>query len=175
MHLSEPGCRNDPVEVLETKSPMFIESYGYRADSGGPGRFRGGVGVGRTYRFLAPSTGICLVYKTKTKLWAIGEGKPGENSHIILNPGTEHEMVQGGSYNHLASGDVLVNNTGGGGGYGNAFEREPTRVAHDVRNGFVSIEAAAREYGVAVRPDTYEVDTEKTERLRRDANAVINP
>jgi N-methylhydantoinase B len=42
MHLSEPGCRNNPVEVLETKSPMFIESYGYRPDTGGPGRHRGG-------------------------------------------------------------------------------------------------------------------------------------
>ena len=59
MHLSEPGCRNNPVEVLETKSPMFIESYGYRTDSGGAGRHRGGVGVGRAYRFLAPSKGIC--------------------------------------------------------------------------------------------------------------------
>lgn len=37
MHISEPGCRNNPVEVLETKSPMFIESYGYRPDSGGAG------------------------------------------------------------------------------------------------------------------------------------------
>ena len=74
MHLSEPGCRNNPVEVLETKSPMFIESYGYRPNSGGPGRYRGGVGVGRVYRFTAPSTGICLVYKTKTRPWSIGGG-----------------------------------------------------------------------------------------------------
>ncbi|MFG1707855.1 hydantoinase B/oxoprolinase family protein [Nonomuraea sp. M3C6] len=157
MHLSEPGCRNNPVEVLETKSPMFIESYGYRADTGGPGRHRGGVGVGRTYRFTAPSTGICLVYKTRTKPWAIGGGRPGENNQIILNPGTGREVVQGGSYNRLETGEVLVNNTGGGGGYGDPFEREPQRVAADVRNGFVSVEAAARDYGVVLDPDTFEV------------------
>ncbi|WP_347354811.1 hydantoinase B/oxoprolinase family protein [Intrasporangium sp.] len=166
MHLSEPGCRNNPVEVLETKSPMFIESYGYRTDSGGPGRHRGGVGVGRTYRFLAPSKGICLVYKTKTKPWPIGEGLEGDNNHVILNPGTDREIVQGGSYNHLQTGDVLVNNTGGGGGYGHPFDRDPERVARDVHNGFVSPEAAAAEYGVAVDPVTFTVDAASTAQLR---------
>ncbi len=162
MHLSEPGCRNNPVEVLETKSPMFIESYGYRADTGGAGLHRGGVGVGRVYRFNAPSTGICLVYKTKTKPWPIAGGREGDNNHIILNPGTERETVQGGSYNHLAAGDVLVNNTGGGGGYGDPFERDPARVADDVRNGFVSLAAARTEYGVVVDPVTFAVDDAAT-------------
>jgi N-methylhydantoinase B len=166
MHLSEPGCRNNPVEVLETKSPMFIESYGYRTDSGGAGKHRGGVGVGRVYRFDAPSTGICLVYKTKTKPWPIAGGREGENNHVIINPGTERERVQGGSYNQLAAGDVLVNNTGGGGGYGDPFERDPDRVAHDVRNGFVSLSAAETEYGVIVDPVTFAVDDVATARHR---------
>ncbi|RCG30621.1 hydantoinase B/oxoprolinase family protein [Sphaerisporangium album] len=169
MHLSEPGCRNNPVEILETKSPMFIESYGYRPDTGGAGRHRGGVGVGRTYRFTAPSTGICLVYKTRTRPWPIGDGRPGENNHIVLNPGTGREVTQGGSYNRLAAGDVLVNNTGGGGGYGDPFEREPERVAKDVRNGFVTAAAAARDYGVVVDPDTFEVDLDATAGLRGGA------
>jgi N-methylhydantoinase B len=56
MHLSESGCRNNPVEILETRSPMFIQSYGYRQDSCGAGKQRGGVGVSRVYRFTAPST-----------------------------------------------------------------------------------------------------------------------
>ncbi|NUR98378.1 MAG: hydantoinase B/oxoprolinase family protein, partial [Kribbellaceae bacterium] len=169
MHLTEPGCRSNPVEVLETKSPMFIESYGYRPDTGGAGRHRGGVGIGRAYRFTAPSTGICLVYKTKTKPWAIDGGREGDNNHIVLNPGTEREVVQGGSYNRLEAGDVLVNNTGGGGGYGDPFERDPQRVAADVRNGFVSVGAAEREYGVLVDPATFEVDATATARLRKDA------
>jgi N-methylhydantoinase B len=166
MHLSEPGCRNNPVEVLETTSPMFIESYGYRPDSGGAGRHRGGVGVGRSYRFTAPSTGICLVYKTRTKPWPIAGGREGDNNHIILNPGTDREVVQGGSYNHLDTGDVLVNNTGGGGGYGDPLDRDPARVAADVRNGFVSAGAAEREYGVVVDPVTFAVDEDATARRR---------
>lgn len=171
MHLTEPGCRNNPVEVLETKSPMFIESYGYRPDTGGPGEHRGGVGVGRAYRFTAPSTGICIVYKTKTKPWPIGEGREGDNNHIVLNPGTDREVVQGGSYNHLDTGDVLVNNTGGGGGWGHPHRRDPAAVADDVRNGFVTIQAAARDYGVAVDPTTFSVDLAETERLR-SASAI---
>jgi N-methylhydantoinase B len=145
---------------------MFIESYGYRPDSGGAGRHRGGVGVGRAYRFIAPSTGICLVYKTKTKPWPIAGGREGDNNHVVLNPGTDHEVVQGGSYNRLQADEVLVNNTGGGGGYGEPFEREPARVAADVRNGFVSLGAAQREYGVVLDPATFAVDEAATARLR---------
>jgi N-methylhydantoinase B len=166
MHLSEPGCRNNPVEVLETKAPMFIESYGYRPDTGGPGRHRGGVGVGRAYRFTAPSTAICLVYKTRTKPWPIGAGQPGDNNHIVLNPGTEREVVQGGSYNLVEAGEVLVNNTGGGGGYGDPLQRDPAAVAADVRNGFVSVGAAAESYAVVVDPVTFTVDASATARRR---------
>jgi N-methylhydantoinase B len=145
---------------------MFIESYGYRPDTGGAGRYRGGVGVSRAYRFTAPSTGICLVYKTKTKPWSIDGGAVGENNRIVLNPGTDREVVQGGSYNRLATGDVFVNDTGGGGGFGNPFDRSPASVAHDVRNGFVSVGSAAHDYGVAVDPDTFDVDVTATQRLR---------
>lgn len=166
MHISEPGCRNNPVEVLETKAPMFIEFYGYRPDTGGAGRYRGGVGVGRTYRFTAPSTGICLVYKTKTKPWAIAGGRPGQNNHVVINPGTKQEIIKGGSYNHLQAGEVLANNTGGGGGYGDPLERAAGLVAADVRNGFVTVEGARRDYGVVVEPESFVVDSEATEAVR---------
>ncbi len=165
MHLSEPGCRNNPVEVLETKSSMIIDHYGYRADTGGAGKFRGGVGVSRAYRFTAPATGICLVYKTKTEPWSIAGGNPGLPNQIVMNPGTPNEVTQGGSYNKLDAGDVLVNATGGGGGYGLPLERDPAAVAHDVRNGFVSFEAAERDYFVAVT-DEFTVDEAATTALR---------
>jgi N-methylhydantoinase B len=161
MHLSEPGCRNNPVEVLEAKSSMIIDHYGYRPDTGGAGKHRGGVGVSRVYRFTAPSTGICLVYKTKTSPWSIAGGAEGQPNKIVLNPGTPREVVQGGSYNKLDAGDVLVNATGGGGGYGHPFERDPEAVAKDVRNGFVSVEAAADAYGVKINSD-FTVDREAT-------------
>lgn len=165
MHISEPGCRNNPVEVLETKSPMFIEWYGYRTDTGGPGLHRGGVGVGRAYRFLADSSAICLVYKTDSKPWAIDGGGVGENNHVVINPGPD-QVIKRGSYNHMKTGEILVNNTGGGGGFGHAFDRDPVRVAKDVRNGFVSLEAATRDYGVVLDPKTFEPNLAQTTKLR---------
>lgn len=166
MHLSEPGCRNNPVEVLEVKGPMLIDHYGYRPDTGGPGKHRGGVGVSRVYRFLAPATAISVLYKTVSPPWGINGGKEAEPNHIVIDPGTENEERKGGSYNHLEAGQVLANNTGGGGGWGNPFERDPALVARDVRNGFVSVEAAERDYGVAVDPATFSVDTVRTATLR---------
>ena len=165
MHFSEPGCRNNPVEVLETKSPMFIESYGYRQDSGGAGKNRGGVGVSRSYRFLAEASGICLVYKCDSKPWAIGEGHEGDPNHIIINPGP-NQSRQRGSYNRMQPQDVLVNNTGGGGGYGHPFDRTAEMVKEDVVNQFVSIDAALNEYGVVIHPETLAIDEKATKKIR---------
>ena len=166
MHLSEPGCRNNPVEVLEVKGPLLIDHYGYRPDTGGPGKHRGGVGISRVYRFLAPATAISVLYKTVSPPWGINGGREAEPNHIVIDPGTENEERKGGSYNFLEAGQVLANNTGGGGGWGNPFERDPALVAKDVRNGFVSVEAAERDYGVAVDPATFSVDTVRTATLR---------
>ena len=166
MHLSEPGCRNNPVEVLEIKGPLLIDHYGYRPDTGGPGKHRGGVGISRVYRFLAPSTAISILYKTVSPPWGINGGKEADPNHVVIDPGTENEERKGSSYNFLEAGQVLANNTGGGGGWGNPFERDPALVAKDVRNGFVSVEAAERDYGVAVDPATFSVDTTRTATLR---------
>jgi len=122
--------------------------------------------VSRVYRFTAPSTGICLVYKTKSKPWSINGGSEGEPNQIVINPGTDREVIKAGSYNLLDTGEVLANNTGGGGGYGDPFERDPVRVSADVRNGFVSAAAASREYGVVVDASTFAIDEEATHRLR---------
>jgi N-methylhydantoinase B len=167
MMLAEPGCRNNPVEVLETKAPLFIERYGLRTDSGGPGLHRGGLGISRAYRFLADSTAAMMVYKTRTRPWAIGEGQSGENNHVIINPGTDREELRGGLYRPMASGEVLLNNSGGGGGWGDPFEREPSKVLADVREEYVSLEAARREYGVSIDAERWVVDEAETTRLRR--------
>lgn len=171
MHFSEPGCRNNPVEVLETKSPMIIDSYGYRPDSAGAGKHRGGVGVSRVYRFTADSVGIGLVYKTKSPPWAVNGGREALPNGMTINKGTPNERAGSGNYNQLAAGETLDNSTGGGGGWGNPFERDALAVAKDVRNGFVTVEAAAADYGVVVDPSTFAVDEEATEGLRAGAPA----
>ncbi|MET0783586.1 MAG: hydantoinase B/oxoprolinase family protein [Leifsonia flava] len=171
MHFSEPGCRNNPVEVLETKSPMIIDSYGYRPDSAGAGKHRGGVGVSRVYRFTADSVGIGLVYKTKSPPWAVNGGREALPNGMTINKGTPEERAGSGNYNHLAAGETLDNSTGGGGGWGNPFERDALAVAKDVRNGFVTVAAAAADYGVVVDPSTFAVNEEATAGLRAGAHA----
>jgi len=71
---------------------------------------------------------------------------------------------------HLRDGDTVVIRTPGGGGYGDSFNREPASVLRDVVNGLVSVEAAMREYGVVVNPESLQVRVEATKRARRRKN-----
>lgn len=166
MHLSEPGCRNNPVEVLESKAPWLIDTYQMRRDSGGAGQYRGGVGVTRVYRFLYPSTALTLVKKTKSAPWGIAGGHEGEAGHVIVRPGTDREEVTGAIYQSFEEGDVLSNNSGGGGGWGDPFKRDPQKVLWDVINDYVSVESARRDYGVVIDAGTMTLDEAATAALR---------
>ena len=84
---------------------------------------------------------------------------------VILNPGTDREVWQGGSYNRLEAGELLVNATGGGGGYGDPLERDFAAIAKDLRNEYISPEAAARDYRVVVTEDL-RIDEAATAQLR---------
>lgn len=166
MHPTEPGCRNNPIEVLENKGPLLIDEYGYRPDSGGPGTHRGGVGIVRAYRFLAPTNAIVINYKTKTAPWALGGGREGVKNTVIVHRATPNEREVHVSDNAFEPGGTIVNLTGGGGGWGDPFARDPERVAADVRQGFVSVERARLDYGVAVDAATFAVDGSATASLR---------
>lgn len=169
MHMTEPGCRNNPIEVLEVKGPMIIESYGFRPDTGGPGEHRGGVGVERTYRFLAPTNAIVINFKTKTDPWGVAGGADGVRNTVLVHPGTPDETSVGVSNTAFSEGGRISNLTGGGGGWGDPLKRDPAKVAEDVRQGFVSVEGAKRDYGVILDEATLAVDEEATTQLREDA------
>jgi N-methylhydantoinase B len=169
MHVTEPGCRNNPIEVLETKAPLLIDTYGYRPDSGGPGKFRGGAGIIRTYRFLAPSSAIVINYKTRTRPWSIGLGLPGVSNRVVLHPDSDREENVGASYNHFLTGERITNMTGGGGGWGDPLTRDPDRVLADVKSGLVSIGRAAADYGIVVDPLSLVLDQTASDQLRATA------
>jgi N-methylhydantoinase B len=166
MHPTEPGCRNNPVEILESKAPLLIERYSYRQDSAGAGKNRGGVGIERAYKFLAPSNAIVINYKTKSDPWGVNGGSVGVRNRVLVNPGEANEKVVGVSNNAFGVGGKITNLTGGGGGWGNPFEREPDRVLEDVIQGYVSLDSAERDYGVKIDAASLTVDIAKTNGLR---------
>ncbi|MCC3646782.1 hydantoinase B/oxoprolinase family protein [Cytobacillus oceanisediminis] len=167
MHLSEPGCRNNPIEVLENKAPLLIEGYFLRQDSCGAGENRGGVGATRVYRFTAPGSAVTILKKTKTRPWALNDGLEAEANHIILRPGTDREVLTGAVNEPLESGEVLISSAGGGGGWGNPLHRSPEKVLQDVRDGYVSLDSAKRDYGVIIDSGSWTIDYSATSTLRQ--------
>ena len=159
---------NTPVEAVETEFPVRVERYELTRDSGGPGQFRGGLGVRREWRILADEA-IFNLRTDRFKFSSPGlfDAKPARPSSAMLNPGTANERVLTSKVAgiRLKKGDVFAFELGGGGGLGDPKKREPERVRQDVVRDYVSREAAATDYGVALKPDL-SVDTEATARLR---------
>jgi N-methylhydantoinase B len=145
------GFKDYPVEVFEVKYPALIRSYGFRPDTGGAGRFRGGCGLYRTFE-VDPETFLYLWFeRSKTPAWGLFGGGDAVGPDVVVNPGRDDErhMLKVNAF-PLPPGSVVELRTGGGGGFGDPRERDPERVREDVRDGFVSKEAAKRDYGVAL-------------------------
>ena len=152
------GFKDYPVEVFEVKYPAMIRRYGIRADTGGPGRLRGGCGLYRTFE-VEPEARLYLWFeRSVTPAWGLFGGRDAVGPDVVVNPGLEDErhMLKANAH-PLAPGSVVELRTGGGGGFGNPLERDPERVCEDVRDGYVSLEAAGRDYGVVLDPETLEV------------------
>lgn len=156
-----------PIEIFESKYPAMITGYGFRTDTGGLGRFRGGCGIYRTTRLEAPTRLYLWFERSVTPAWGLFGGGTAVGPDVVINPGQADERhllkVNGLA---LEPGDVVDLRTGGGGGFGDPFERDPERVRADVLDGYVSREAAARDCGVAL-DEELRVDATATERLRR--------
>jgi N-methylhydantoinase B len=158
---------NYPVEFLEQGYPVRLLRYGINCDSGGPGCFRGGAGVVREYEVLAEQAVLSLrIDSVLNPPWGVGGGMRGGTGRALINPGTadERTLAPLSDGTVLRRGDILLLETGGGGGHGHPFERPAEQVLQDVRDGFVSIAAARHDYGVVIMSDA--VDADATRRLR---------
>lgn len=164
---------NIPVEVLETRFPIVIERYRLRTDSGGPGRFRGGLGIERAYRVPDGGRLNALSERSKCPPWGLAGGMAGVPGTITVEPPGRLavERYQKVTGLVLAPGARFTFFSGGGGGYGDPFERDQERVAEDVRMGYVSAAAARRHYGVVLRRPVLDVDEAATKRRRSSKRA----
>jgi N-methylhydantoinase B len=141
-----------PIELQETALPFRIEAFSLREDSGGAGKFRGGMGFRKVYRILETCQLQTNLDRTKFPPWGVmngGEGKPGQFTLQVA--GAERADVIGKERSRsLKPGDLFTVETGGGGGYGNPRERSVELVQRDVDRGYVTHEAAIREYDVKI-------------------------
>jgi N-methylhydantoinase B len=152
------GFKDYPIEVFEVKYPALIRGYGFRPDTGGPGRFRGGCGLHRTFEVEPDVYLYAWFERSKTPAWGLFGGGGAVGPDIVVNPGRDDERHFLKANAHpVAAGSIVRMETGGGGGFGDPRERDPARVAADVRDGYVTVEAARRDYGVVVDPETFEV------------------
>ena len=145
-------ARNNPVEVVESRLPTIrIMRYNLRRDSGGAGRHRGGLGIEREYHFLQPAFITLSLERKATPPWGLWGGKDGAvNGVEITSPDGSQRHVRKATQHPIAAGEVVRIMTGGGGGYGPPSEREPDAIRRDVREGYVSAEAACRDYGIVL-------------------------
>lgn len=145
---------NYPVEFLELGYPVRLTTYAVHRDSGGPGTFRGGCGIIREYEVLADEAVLAVrIDSVVNPPWGTAGGMAGGVGRAVVNPGRPNERVLKplSDGNKLVKGDILRMETGGGGGRGHPFDRPAAKVLSDVLDGFVSVEAAARHYGVIIR------------------------
>jgi N-methylhydantoinase B len=128
---------NTPVEVLEHEYPLTIERYELRAGSGGAGRYRGGLGIRRTYRLLDVEARLTTVMeRCRVRPWGLFGGEDGQASHITLERDGKRREIRGKETLDLQSGDLLIVETAGGGGYGSAKDRPIQLVERDRREGY---------------------------------------
>jgi N-methylhydantoinase B len=174
------NCKNESMEVWEQRYPVRFLKYEMVQDSGGPGRWRGGLGVTRQLELLLPTVLTANADRHVIPPPGFFGGVEGMvNRFSILRDGqdrTFHEWFGTPSRSKFSNvqtqvGDVLAVTQGGGGGYGDPLERDPARIGWDVKNEYVSSERAWREYGVVVA-SRGEVDLSASERRRAELRAA---
>jgi N-methylhydantoinase B len=166
---------NVPCEVVEVESPVVIDRYGFVADTGGPGKYRGGLALVRDFRFVGEEAVLQVRSDRSTHLpYGLEGGRPGTPSSNVLNPEAEARVLPSKFTMMIHTGDVLHHVQPSGGGHGDPLERDPLRVLEDVLDEKLSLEFARRDYGVVIDPVSLTVDIDATDRLRRERRRAVS-
>ena len=164
--------RNGPIESIELKCPVLIEKRELRTDSAGAGKFRGGFGLDVQVRNLVEGRwNFDNTRRTQCPPWGLHGGRDAEYSDYLLKlPGQNDFETAFGTRRPVPPQTEVIVRTGGGGGWGDPFERDPEKVRADVLEDLVSVEAARDEYGV-VLDGKRAVDASATKALRQKLRA----
>lgn len=169
------GLAIQPVEGQERLTPVLTTCHEIITDSGGPGQYRGGCGV-RKGGILTAAEQSVMSYccdRGVSITWGLRGGLPSIPHGVWLNPGKPGERYLGTTFSGVPvqQGDEFIRPSAGGGGYGDPLLRDPKKVCEDVREGYVSLQRARKDYGVVIKPidpelGLYEIDYEATEKER---------
>lgn len=175
------GVAGVPAEIIESLSPVVLQRRQLRPDSGGSGKWRGGLGqlTEFTRRGKGKWSVSSIADRTVYPAPGLLGGQPGATGEVFLGDGTR---LHAKALVDLKPGDVVHINLPGGGGYGHPFERDAEKVRWDVIEGYITAEAAEREYGVVIRyngnldelvklPDGWQIDRNRTAELRQAKHA----
>jgi N-methylhydantoinase B len=165
--------RPGPIEINESEFPLRITRFSVTPDSGGAGKFRGGMGSTRDYLALqdasVPVRSLKGSFRGKMPPWGIFGGASAQAGDVFVNG---VQVADGVREVNLKSGDTVRVQTNAGGGFGNPFERDPERVLSDVLDRYVSIEGAKQNYGVIIDAKTLTLDVAATHALRASRDNV---
>ncbi len=167
-----PDSRNLPSEFSEARFPFVVERLGLSVDSGGAGRYRGGLGYEKHIRMLKDAHFMSIADRSILACWGVKGGKAGKPFEVTIDPGGPRERAVDAlaDAEPVRAGEVIRIRTTGGGGWGDPLTRPYDEVARDVLWGKVSRDGAREDYGVVVTgpDDAPEVDTAESDELRAE-------
>jgi N-methylhydantoinase B len=168
--------RNGSIEGIELKCPVLVERRELRTDSGGAGKYRGGLGIDLRVRNLVEGKwNFELVRRNQCPPWGLWDGKPGEvGIYLLREPQAKEFRAMGGAHHPVPVGSEVIVRTGGGGGWGDPLERDPASVRMDVQEEFISARSARDDYGVVLRDDR-SIDASATAKLRNELKTKRKP
>ncbi len=167
-----PDSRNLPTEFTESRFPFRVEGLGLAMDSGGAGKYRGGLGYEKHIRMLKDGHFMSIADRSILACWGVKGGKAGKPFEVVIDPDGPNERVVDALADDepVRAGEVIRIRTTGGGGWGEPLERDPELVVRDVVWRKVSPAAALADYGVvlagSLEDDTLSYDAELTKSLR---------
>ena len=144
-----PDSKNMPAEFIETTFPARVETLSLASDSGGAGKFRGGLGYRKEIRVLNDALFLSVADRSILSCWGLKGGRAGASFRVTIDPGGPNERVLTGLVNDhpVAAGELVRIETTGGGGWGDPLDRDPDQVVLDVLQGKVT---RPEDYGVVL-------------------------
>jgi N-methylhydantoinase B len=178
-----PDSRNLPTEFTEARFPFRVEALSLAVDSGGAGRFRGGLGYEKHILMLRDAHFMSIADRSILSCWGVNGGRAGRPFQVTVDPGgpAEREVDALADAEPVRAGEVIRIRTTGGGGWGDPLDRDPALVVRDVVWRKVSPEAALADYGVVLTGSVdsddagYDAEATTAERKARGLGAPEGP